>query len=68
MTGGGAAGTNQIGLSGPLLEEQQKEKIQFIDRTDFVVQFVWIPTLEKARKLTDPRPPVAEGADTASKK
>ncbi len=68
MAGGGGAGTNQIGLSGPLLEEQQKEKIQYIDRTDFVVQFVWIPTLEKARKEVDPRPPVAETAEKAIKK
>ncbi len=69
MAGGrGGAGTNQIALSGPLLKEQQKEKIQYIDRTDFVVQFVWIPTLEKGRKEVDPRPPVAETAETANKK
>ena len=66
--GGGAAGGGQIGQGGPLLAEQQKEKIQMIDRTDFVVQFVWLPTLEKDRKETDPRPPVAEDADAADKK
>ena len=68
MSGGGAGGAGQIGLSGPLLAEQQKLKVEVIDRTDFVVQFVWLPTLEKGRKDVDPRPPVAEDADAAKKK
>ena len=68
ISGGGVDGAGQIGLNGPLLAEQQKEKIQIIDRTDFVIQFVWIPTLEKNRKEVDPRPLVAEGTDTAKKK
>jgi hypothetical protein len=65
---GGIAGADQIGLKGPLLAEQQREKIQEITRTDFVVQFIWLPTLEKDRKAEDPRPPVPEGADAAAKK
>jgi len=68
MAGGGVDGAGQIGRNGPMLAEQQKEKVQIIDRTDFVVQFVWIPTLEKIRKEVDPRPQVAEGADTSKKK
>jgi hypothetical protein len=34
----------------------------------FVVQFVWIPTLEKDRPSTDPRPPVTEEEAAATKK
>ncbi len=65
---GEIAGADQIGLKGPVLAEQQKEKIQTITRTDFVVQFIWLPTLEKDRKAEDPRPPVSEVADQAAKK
>ena len=65
---GQGGGAGQITMSGPLLAEETKEKIQVIDRTDFVVQFVWIPTLEKDRKEVDPRPDVEEGADTKKAK
>ena len=66
-TGEGTGGNGQIEHNGPLLAEQQIQKIQEIDRTDFVIQFVWIPTLEKDRKDVDPRPAVVEDTNAASK-
>ena len=68
MNPGGAAKGDQVALKGPLLAGDEKQKIRIIDRTDFVVQFVWIPTLEKDRPSTDPRPPVTEEEAAASKK
>ena len=38
-----------------MLAGEEREKVQRIGRTDFVVQFIWIPTLEKDRKTVDPR-------------
>lgn len=64
---GGAADGSQIASKGPFLAGDEKQKIRFIDRTDFVVQFVWIPTLEKDRKDADPRPPVSESEAAAKK-
>lgn len=74
--GGGNASLNQnlrggvggVGTTGPLLAETEMKEIKMIDRTDFVVQFVWIPTLEDDRKDVDPRPAVVEGTDAAVKK
>ncbi len=65
---GGAANGDQIALKGPLLAGDEKQKVRIIDRTDFVVQFVWIPTLEKDRPSTDPRPPVTEEEAAAATK
>jgi type IV pilus assembly protein PilM len=68
MNNGAAENGNQIAMKGPLLAEDEKEKIRIIDRTDFVVQFVWIPTLEKDRPSTDPRPLVTEEEAAKNKK
>ena len=50
MNGGGLDGAN-----GPVFEESAKEAGKVIDRSDFVVQFIWIPTIERDRKPEDPR-------------
>ena len=66
---GGIPGIGRPELKGPLLADSEKERILVIDRTDFVVQFVWIPTLEKARLPADPRSAIAaEGAAAETKK
>ncbi|MEZ6032494.1 MAG: type IV pilus assembly protein PilM [Planctomycetaceae bacterium] len=47
----------------PLLQEKELKEIEIIDRTDFVVQFIWVPTLEKARDEKDLRPLVTSAAE-----
>ena len=58
MMGMGAPGMNAGGLdgaNGPMFRESEKEAGKIIDRSDFVVQFIWIPTIERDRKAEDPR-------------
>ena len=68
-SGGGNAYQGIPGASGvgqgmqPLLQEKELKEIEIVDRTDFVVQFIWIPTLEKARTAEDPRPLVTSAAE-----
>lgn len=50
MSAGGLDGAN-----GPVFKESEKEAGKVIDRSDFVVQFIWIPTIERDRKSEDPR-------------
>jgi len=67
--GGGAAGTdpNQLtGAQGPIFQQQQQKQIQILDRSDFVVQFIWSPTVERDRKPEDPRVTAAAGTDAAA--
>jgi type IV pilus assembly protein PilM len=63
----GNQGSSRPGATGPLLAESEKEKIQIIDKTNFVVQFIWIPTLDKPelRPDVDPRATVVEETTTA---
>lgn len=57
---GGIPGANQPpGAKGPVFKKAEKQEIRDIDRTDFVVQFIWVPTIERDRKPVDPRAPVA---------
>jgi type IV pilus assembly protein PilM len=64
--GVGGVGTGQIpGGKGPIFKEAEKKELKVIDRTDFVVQFIWIPTVERDRKDADPRAPVSTGTDGA---
>ena len=49
------------GSKGPIFKEQDKAQIRLIDRTDFVVQFIWVPTIERDRKVLDPRAPQTTG-------
>ena len=60
-------GVGAIGTTGPLLVETELKEIVLVDRTDFVVQFVWIPTLEDERQDVDPRPAVVDGTDADAK-
>ncbi len=65
----GAPGGGQTGAAGPgagpVFAEQEKKEIQQIERTDFVVQFIWTRTLERDRKPEDPRKATAEGGAPA---
>lgn len=58
MQSGGAAGPG----AGPVFAEKEQKEIKVIDRTDFVVQFIWTRTLERERKAEDPRKATTEGA------
>ncbi|MFM7834966.1 MAG: hypothetical protein ACKPJD_24480, partial [Planctomycetaceae bacterium] len=67
--GGGAAGTdpNQLtGAQGPIFQQQEQKQIQILDRSDFVVQFIWSPTVERDRKPEDARVTAAAGTDAAA--
>ena len=68
LGGSGAAGQNQVsGAQGPIFEQKQQQAIQTLTRTDFVVQFVWIPSPnEKKRPAADPRTPPADAATDGS--
>jgi hypothetical protein len=60
------AGAQVPGGKGPIFKEAEKKELKVIDRTDFVVQFIWTPTVERDRKDTDPRIPESAGADAAA--
>ena len=62
----GAPGAQVPGGKGPVFKETEKKELKVIDRTDFVVQFIWTPTVERDRKDADPRVPVSAGADGAT--
>ena len=63
---GGVAGVPAIpGADGPKFKEAAKKEVKILDRTDFVVQFVWTPTLEKDRKNLDPRVTSTGSTDSA---
>ena len=67
MEGGpGAAGGQVPGAKGPVFKEAEKKELKVIDRTDFVVQFIWTPTVERDRKDVDPRAPVSTGTEEAA--
>ena len=64
--GAGGVGSGQNpGGKGPIFKEAEKKQLKVIDRTDFVVQLIWIPTVERDRKDVDPRAPVSAGTDGA---
>jgi type IV pilus assembly protein PilM len=64
--GGGVGALPQVpGAKGPVFKQSEKQQIQTVTRTDFVVQFVWIPTLERDRKVLDPRAPATSEADAS---
>ena len=51
------------GGKGPIFRKAEKQAVKIVDRTDFIVQFVWVPTIERERKEVDPRAP-APGEST----
>lgn len=51
--------------AGPVFAEKEQKEVRMIDRTDFVVQFIWTRTLERDRKAEDPRKATAEGGAPA---
>ena len=56
--GMGGPGMNAGGLDGadgPVFDESSKEAGKVVDRSDFVVQFIWIPTIERDRKAVEPK-------------
>jgi len=62
---GGAAGAdpNQLtGAQGPIFQQQEQKQIQILDRSDFVVQFIWTPSVD--RKPEDPRVTAGTGTGT----
>ncbi|MFO1004018.1 MAG: type IV pilus assembly protein PilM [Planctomycetaceae bacterium] len=59
----GGPGSQIAGARGPLFKEAEKKELKVIDRTDFIVQFVWKPTVERDRKDADPRVPESTGAE-----
>jgi len=64
---GGPGGGNPVsGAGGPVFEEKTQQAIQTLSRTDFVVQFIWTPTITRDRKDVDPRTPPADAADPAN--
>jgi type IV pilus assembly protein PilM len=49
------AGAGQAGIPGsPMFEEKKRGEVREVERTDFVVQFIWVPTIERDRKAEDP--------------
>ena len=62
---GGEAG-EVSGAQGPIFQQQEQQEIQILDRTDFVVQFIWIPTIERDRKPEDPRAAAAATTDPSA--
>ena len=68
---GGEGSTNDpnqlTGAQGPIFQQQEQKQIQVLNRSDFVVQFIWTPTVERDRKPEDPRVTAAAGsADPAA--
>jgi hypothetical protein len=64
---GGPGGGNPVsGAGGPVFEEKAQQAIQTLSRTDFVVQFIWTPTITRDRKDVDPRTPPPDAADPAN--
>ena len=64
MPPGGVPGAGQVpGGKGPVFKKAEKQAVKIVDRTDFIVQFVWVPTIERDRKEVDPRAP-APGEST----
>ncbi len=62
----GAQDPNQLtGAQGPIFQQQEQKQVLVLDRSDFVVQFIWIPTLEP-RQDVDPRAATAATADPAA--
>ena len=61
---GGNAG-EVSGTQGPIFQQQEQKEIQILDRTDFVVQFIWTPTIERDRKPEDPRATAATDPNAA---
>jgi len=58
MSGAGTAGgvPGQVpGAGGPVFGQKDSAEIRQIDRTDFIVMFIWIPTIERNRLEKDPR-------------
>jgi hypothetical protein len=37
-----------------MFEEKKRGEVREVERTDFVVQFIWVPTIERDRKAEDP--------------
>ncbi|MEY4189083.1 MAG: hypothetical protein RIT02_4117 [Planctomycetota bacterium] len=72
--GAGGEGTgndpNQLtGAQGPIFQQQEQKQLQVLDRSDFVVQFIWTPTVDRDRKPEDPRMTAAAtagGGDAAA--
>jgi hypothetical protein len=63
---GGAQDPNQLtGAQGPIFQQQEQKQVLVLDRSDFVVQFIWIPTLEP-RQDVDPRAATAATTDPAA--
>ncbi|MEZ6042758.1 MAG: type IV pilus assembly protein PilM [Planctomycetaceae bacterium] len=66
--GGPGMGSNMYGGQGAagggnvVFEEKSKEDLQQLERTDFILQFVWKPTVERDRVDSDP----AVSGETAS--
>ncbi len=52
---GGPGGGQIPGGKGLTFKKNEKQAVRIIDRTDFIVQFVWVPTIERDRKEVDPR-------------
>jgi type IV pilus assembly protein PilM len=65
MGGAGAGGGIGSG-QGPMFKGKEKKEVKEVDRTDFIVQFIWIPTIERNRKEKDPRTPEATAGDSTS--
>jgi type IV pilus assembly protein PilM len=64
---GGVGAAGQVpGSTGPVFKEAEKKELKVVDRTDFVVQFIWTPTVERGRKDADPRVPATTGAEGAA--
>lgn len=64
--GANLAGGQVAGGKGPIFREAEKKELKVIERTDFIVQFIWTPTVERDRKETDPRVSVTTAADGAA--
>lgn len=53
------------GAGGPVFKDEELTEAKPIDRTDFIVQFIWIPTIERDRKEADPRAATSSDASAA---
>jgi len=63
---GGPGGGQIPGGKGLTFKKNEKQAVRIIDRTDFIVQFVWVPTIERDRKEVDSRAPArGESESTA---
>jgi len=63
---GGPGGTQNPGGKGPTFRKAEKQAVRVLERTDFIVQFVWVPTIERDRTETDPRTPAASESETTT--